>query len=338
MPYHLKMSYSHIADIDPKNFDNKSILIIGAGYITNQYAYALSEMGIKDVTIISNTQETSFKICNQYGFKSLFGGYKNTLPDLPKMDLVIVTTPVSILLPAAKCALENGQTNILIEKPGSLYFKDLLFLSKKFPNSNIRIAYNRLQYPNFHLLKKLSSTDGGITSCTFTFTEWLNRIDFTKYPTSILERWGIANSLHVISMAFELIGLPKNLTSYQFGSLDWHPAGSIFVGSGISKKNIPFSYHADWNSSGRWGIEIMTKNNAYRLMPLEELYMCKKGSTSWENISFKNSFPDIKFGIAEQIILMLENKSLCNQLMVSLEKASMYIETAEKIFGYKNIK
>jgi hypothetical protein len=328
------MSYSYITNSDKKFFNDKSVLIIGAGYIANQYAYALSEMGINDVTIISKNKETSSKICNQYGFKPLFGGYENNLSNLPKMDLVIVATPVMTLLSAAQYALESGQTNILIEKPGSLYSKDLILLSEKFPNANIRIAYNRLQYPNLHLLKEISENEGGITSCNFTFTEWLDRIDFTKYTPLILERWGISNSLHVISMAFELIGLPKIFTPYQFGRLDWHPSGSVFVGSGISEKNIPFSYHADWNSSGRWGIEIMTKENSYRLIPLEELYVCKKNSTIWEKVQFEKLFPNVKQGLSEQILLMLENGEQCREHMVSLKKASSYIQMAEKLFGY----
>lgn len=329
------MSYQYLTNLNKKIFSDKSVLIIGAGYIANQYAYALSKMGIKNVTIISKNLETSSKICNQYGFKPISGGYENALPNLPHMDLVIVATPVLTLLPAAQLALENGQTNILIEKPGSLYSEDLLLLSEKFPNANIRIAYNRLQYPNFHLLKELTTNEGGITSCNFTFTEWLDRINFTKYVPSILERWGIANSLHVISMAFELIGSPKVFTPYQFGKLDWHPSGSIFVGSGISEKNIPFSYHADWNSSGRWGIEIMTSKNAYRLIPLEELYVCKKNSTIWEKVQFQDTYPDVKQGLTEQLFLMLEKNSKYNDNLVSLEKAIQFNKIGEKIFGYR---
>ncbi len=328
------MPYSYIENTDQNNFNDKSVLIIGAGNIVNHYAFALSKMGIKNVTIISKNQKSSFNICNQYGFKPLFGGYENNLSNLPKMDLVIVATPVMTLLPAAQYALECGQTNILIEKPGSLYYKDLISLSEKFPNANLRIAYNRLQYPNLHLLKEISKNEGGITSCTFTFTEWLDRIDFTKYSSSILERWGIANSLHVISMAFELIGFPKIFTPYQFGSLDWHPSGSIFVGCGISEKNIPFSYHADWNSTGRWGIEIMTSKNAYRLISLEELYMCKKNSTVWEKVQFQVAYPNVKQGLAEQLSLMLEKNTLNDNNLVSIEKAVKFNKITEKIFGY----
>ena len=328
------MSYQYIINSNKFFSSDMSVLIIGAGYISNQYAHALSEMGINDVTIVSKNKETSSKICNQYGFKPLFGGYENNLSNLPKMDLVIVATPIMTLLPAAQYALENGQTNILIEKPGSLYSEDLISLSRKFPNANIQVAYNRLQYPNLHLLKDICKNEGGITSCTFTFTEWLDRIDLTKYPSSTLKRWGIANSLHVISMAFELIGFPKTFTPYQFGSLDWHPSGSVFVGSGISEKNIPFSYHADWNSSGRWGIEIMTSENAYRLIPLEELHVCKKNSTVWEKVQFQIACPNVKQGLVEQLYLMLDEKTIFNDNLVSLEKAVKFNKICEKIFGY----
>ena len=334
MPYNLEMSYSNTLNLDKNFLNKKSVLIIGAGKIVNHYAFALSKMGIKNVTIISKNQKSSIKICEQYGFKPLFGGYENTLSDLPKMDLVIVATPIPILLSAAQCALENNQTNILIEKPGSLYYHEIISLSKKFPNANIKIAYNRLQYPNFHLLKKLTSNEGGITSCNFTITEWVDKIDFTKFSSSLLARWGLTNSIHVISMVFELIGFPKIFTPYQFGTLDWHPSGSIFTGSGISDKDIPFSYHADWNSAGRWGIDIMTNENSYRLIPLEELHVCKKNSTQWKKVPFQVNYPDIKQGFVEQLSLMLEKNSSSNSDLVSLEKSVKFNKITEKIFGY----
>ena len=108
----------------------------------------------------------------------------------------------------------------------------------------------------------------------------MDRIDFEKDEPEVYQRWGISNSLHVISMVFDLIGLPKEITSKQSGKTSWHDSGSIFTGNGISENNIPFSYHADWESAGRWGIEIMTKEHAYRLMPLENLYVRKKALLS----------------------------------------------------------
>lgn len=195
------MSYQNILELKNTIPDDSSVLLIGAGYIANEYAKALSELKIKNVTIISSVTSSS-KIANQYGFQHISGGYEEILPSLPVMDLVIIATFVLLLLPATKLALENGQKNILIEKPGSLNSQDLISLSQKFPEANVKIAFNRLQFQNFHLLKKLSNDNDGITSCHFTFTEWIDKIDYEKFSSLVLEKWGIANSLHVISMAF----------------------------------------------------------------------------------------------------------------------------------------
>jgi len=116
--------------------------------------------------------------------------------------------------------------------------------------------------------------------------------------------------------------------------MDWHPSGSIFVGSGISEKDIPFSYHGDWSSWGGWSIEIMTKNRIYLLKPLENLFVMEKGSSEWKKIDFDVSFSDTKQGLIEEIAIMLSrNDDLINNL-VSLDKAASLNILAEKIFGY----
>lgn len=327
------MSYDYLSEIGSLELKNKSVLIVGAGNIVTHYAESLSCMGIKDVTILSKSKESANKIATKFGFNPISGGYEEKMAQMKVMDLVIIATPIHLLLPATKTALKSDQTNILIEKPASLYHKELLDFHNKITHQTVRVAYNRLCYPNFALLKQLIKKDGGVTSCRFTFTEWIDSINFKNNLPDAYKRWGISNSLHVISMAFELIGVPKKLSSLQFGKLDWHPTGSIFVGSGMTKNDIPFSYHADWLSSGRWGIEIMTKENAYRLTPLEELHVCKKNSIEWTKMPFKTAFPNAKQGISEEIALMLGNEKKNNNL-VSLEKAAEFIKIAEQIFGY----
>ena len=159
-------------------------------------------------------------------------------------------------------------------------------------------------------------------------------MDLKKDEPEVYHRWGISNSLHVISMAFELIGMPKDIQTYQHGKLDWHPTGSIFVGSGISDKEIPFSYNADWGSGGRWGIEVNTKENSYQLIPLEELYVCPKGSTIWNCVPFDSAFPDVKQGIAEEVAIMLDDQNQKKIELPTLEMAAKLIKFGEKIFGY----
>lgn len=328
-----KNSYDIIANINKLNFQNKSIMIIGSGWMAKQYAIALNEMKIKDVVILSRNKDKVIQLCNEFGYMPIYGELNEELSKIPEKDLVIISTSVDSLYTVTKYAIQNGQKNILVEKPGSLYSKELLDLNQNLKNSRVRIAYNRLTYPNFHKLKSIISKEG-ISSCNFNFTEMLHFIDFEKNIQSVYSRWGISNSLHVISMVFELIGFPKEYKFYNSGSLDWHPTSSVFVGSGISENEILFSYHADWNSAGRWGIEVMTKKNAYRLIPLEELFVRYKNTFEWNKVQFDVAYPGIKQGIIEQISVMLE-KNLEEAIpLVTLEKGAKLIDIAEEIFGY----
>jgi predicted dehydrogenase len=328
-----KSSYDVLANIMSLKFEDKSVLIIGAGWMARQYALALSRMKIKNVTIISKSKDKVSQLCSEFGFHPFVEGYEKHIPEMKKMDLTIVATPVHHLLPATMLAAKYGQQNILIEKPGSLYYQELISAARDLKKCRIRVAYNRLFYPNYHKLKQLVKNEGGITSCKFTFTEWVHTIDFSKENRDVYSRWGIANSLHVIAMAFGLVGMPKKISALQHGGFDWHPSGSVFVGSGVTESGVPFSYHADWSSAGRWSIEVMTKENAYRLMPLEDLYACKKGSNNWEKVPFDVAFSDVKHGVAEEVAAMLDDNS--DLELVSLERAAAFNKVAEEIFGYK---
>lgn len=313
---------------------NKSVAVIGSGYMANEYCSALSKIGISNVELIGTSQKSLELICKKFNFKSINKNYKNAIKLLSKKDLLIIATPIPDLVPAAKLGLKYGQENILIEKPGSLYATQLQNLDRIKKSQKIFVAYNRLFYPNLQKLFQLVKKDGGINSCHFTFTEWVNKIDFKKYHPSVYSRWGIANSLHVISMAFRLIGMPKKITCIHSGTLSWHKSGSIFVGSGVSKKGIPFSYNADWSSSGRWGIEVTTKKNAYRLVSLEQLYRCPINSITWIPVKFTIKYPKIKEGVSEQILAMLAKNGKNSSNLVSLREASTFNQVAEKIFRY----
>ena len=325
-------NYNWLTNLSTRNFQNKSIILIGTGPMAKEYAIAFKKMNISNVTVISKVEQETTDFSNSFNFEVLHGGYKKHLPTLKKSDLVVIVTPIPQLLDAAKIAIDSGQTKILIEKPGSLYPNELLSFSKQLTTQTVRIGYNRLLYPSFHKLKSIIKEET-ITSCHFDFTDWTHTIDFEKYPTDVYSRWGISNSLHLISMAMELIGMPKILTSHHNGSLDWHHSGSVFTGSGISDKNIPFSYNADWESAGRWGIELKTNKNSYRLIPLEGLFVCHKKSVDWEEIPLNISYSDVKPGLAEEISAMLTDDKDFG--LITLEKASEYNKLAEKILNYK---
>lgn len=152
-------------------------------------------------------------------------------------------------------------------------------------------------------------------------SDGVSRIPFMLFPWSTL----LLDCLRKCSR----IGL-VNLSGIQAGT---------GVGVGIITENIPFSYHADWRSAGRWGIEIMTTHqNAYRLIPMEQLYRRRKGSFSWELVETAVAFPGVKQGISEEIAIMLDVELEKKIQMQSIEKAAEYIALTEEIMGYASLK
>jgi|SaaInlStandDraft_2_1057019.scaffolds.fasta_scaffold18440_3 hypothetical protein len=321
-----------IMNIKEKKFSEKSVLLIGTGWMANQYVIALKKLKIKKIYVISRNQNKTKRFCKKNNLTYLENNLEFILKKL-EIDLTIIAITITSISHIAKIVQKNSTCNILIEKPGALYSKELISLKHKKIPQKIRVGYNRIAYPNFEKLKQILKNEE-ITSCSFCITERTDQIDKKLFSKEVLDRWGICNTLHVISMVVKLIDFPKKIHVQQAGKLDWHLSGSIFTGFGISKKNIPFSYHGDWNSSGGWGIKICTNKAQYRLMPLEKLYVLKKNTSTWKEISYQNPFKNVKMGIIEELIMSLQKED--NDDLIDLDNAVNLIKLGEKIFGYTN--
>jgi len=330
------MSYQKLIQIGEQDFRDKRVVIIGAGWMADQYCQALTAMGIRSVVVVSRKEESSRQCGERYGYQPMHGGYEKVLPKLAVADLVIVATPIHELRPAAEFAASLGFRNILVEKPGALRSEDLRDWASAADRQGVRIrvAFNRQTYPSFWKFKELADQEGGITSCHYMFTEWIHTINFHNNREDVYRRWGIANSLHVIAMAHGLIGMPQQIAVYRDGGLAWHPSGERFAGAGITEAGALFSYHADWNSAGRWGIEMMTPQHAYRFIPLEKLFRCPKGSVNWEPVEVTPAFPQVKEGVAEEVAVMLSIDGEKDCPLITLSKSSEFVKLAENIFGY----
>jgi hypothetical protein len=62
--------------------------------------------------------------------------------------------------------------------------------------------------------------------------------------------------------------------------LDWHNKSARFAGAGVTERGVFFSYYADWEAPGRWGIELMTRKRRFILRPLEKLQVTQLASTA----------------------------------------------------------
>jgi predicted dehydrogenase len=312
------------------------VLIIGSGYMAKEYAKVLKSLDL-EFEVVGRGKMNCKKMEDEFSIKVHSGGLESFLlkNKMFKYSHIINTVNVSFLHNTTKLLIKFGAKRILLEKPGDIYIaglQNIADLSKK-KGCEVLIAYNRRFYSSVNELKNLSKKDGGILSMHFEFTEWIHTINEEDYDKDTLKKWIIGNSSHVIDTALYLIGDIKYLNSNVAGKsvIPWHPSGSIFSGSGASTNNIPFTYHANWLSSGRWSIEVMTSKKKYYLKPMEQLFEQKIGSIEIKQLKIKDDY-DVKFkpGIYQQTINFIDNK---NEKFCSLNQQIKNIKEIYNIIG-----
>ena len=259
---------------------SSSVWLVGCGQMSIAYTSILQDLGI-DFTVIGRNNESAQLFEQKTGLNVFRGGISLALKKLPKPKHAIVAVGVDQLSDVAKQLIDYGCSSLLLEKPGALNIAHLISLCQisKEKNANIYIGYNRRFYSSVRLLRQLLTLDGGITSAQFEFTEWSHVIKNLSIRSVVKDNWLIANSTHVIDLVFSLIGKPadNNWQCWQSGSLEWH-SSARFHGAGLSERDIPFVYSADWDAPGRWGIELMTKYHRFILRPLEKLQSITLGT------------------------------------------------------------
>ncbi|HWV40187.1 Gfo/Idh/MocA family oxidoreductase [Pseudorhodoplanes sp.] len=280
----------------------KKILLIGAGEIAHEYVRALFALGVKDIHVMSRTMASAEAFCETWDLMPAQANDNAFLPARARYyDGIIVASPVRTLLPYIEVLADAGARRVLVEKPVGLRASDLDGFLTKYPDAPVTVALNRLFFPSIAALREKLSTEP-VRSAEFSFTEWVHRIAPEKYSSDVLERWGAANCIHVIATAFDLIGMPRELDARTSGAgdIEWHPAGSNFVGSGVTETGALFSYSSDWMSAGRWSLTIRTARGAYKLEPMEQLSFCPKGSVNYE-VLVPNWAGSTKCGFVEMV-------------------------------------
>lgn len=279
-------------------------LIIGAGAMAWEYAKILQYLG-QSFEIVCRSNETKEKFLADYGIECIDGGVENNHDLLKNFSHAIIAVGVENLFFVTKLLLSKGIKNILVEKPACLYFNEIeeLLTLQDFHSASVYIGYNRRFLGSVIELKKIAELDGGINSIHFDFTEWSDGIAPLVKGPEVKQRWVLSNSTHVIDLAFHLAGPPNKIISHNEGSLAWHPSACRFSGSGVTHDGTIFSYRADWDAPGRWGITAYTKNYKLDLIPLEQLQVTKRNSTTPETVTFNEpKHVDFKPGLHQQIL------------------------------------
>lgn len=257
-----------------------NIWLIGASTMAQDYIKVLRALE-EEFIVIGRSKETAIQCEEKMNCKVELGGLTVFLSTRPKIcSHAIVAVGIENLYETTKELIEYGVKNILVEKPGGLYksqLEELYNLSLKY-KVNIVIAYNRRFYASVLKAQEIIKQDGGVSSFNFEFTEWAHIIEPLVKAEGVKEKWFLANSTHVVDLAFYLGGKPKEMSSFTDGSLSWHPSASNFSGSGKSDKNALFNYQANWESAGRWSVEILTKEHRLIFRPMEKLQIQKRGT------------------------------------------------------------
>lgn len=256
--------------------------LIGAGNMATEYVKVLQALEV-DFLVIGRSKKSVDTLLSQFsvdavhgGLSSYTGSFNGVLP-----EFAIVAASNEELTAVTLELIGLGIKNILVEKPAGLNYAAVSLLKQRSADAgiNLSVAYNRRFYASVQYLKERIAAEGGIRSVSFEFTEWVHTFDTNQYPPEVLSRLLIVNSSHVMDTVFHLAGRPMELHAHITGNaVEWHPAGSVFTGSGVTEKNIPFTYASNWGAPGRWAIDITTAERRYYLKPLERLAVQEKGS------------------------------------------------------------
>lgn len=312
------------------------IAIVGAGQIARCYVESLLVNGVDRacITIFGRGGMTSKLFAREMNMPvELFEGEES----VQGYDVGIVATPIAQLFPCTLDLVKAGVKNVLVEKPVSFQKSDLerLLAVAEELGVNVSVALNRRFFSSVLALKSRIQADGGLQSLHFCFTERLKDAASGKHDKSERKYWGLANSIHVIDLAFHLIGEGiEELSVYGKSSVEqnkaWEGRQTVFAGSGVGKYGAMFSYSADWSGGGRWGIECSTKQGKYRLSPLEELQFMAIGQFETKLITGTDGQMG-KPGFHEMCRLLLECPSeLCG--LAGFMESHKFIS---KVCGYE---
>lgn len=307
--------------------------LIGAGVMAQDYCNVLVAQGV-DFNVIGRGvgSAKSFEALTGKSVRS--GGVENALLAHKAPDSAIIAVGVESLADTAQQLIQAGTRRILIEKPGGLNTLQIQSLVEKALryNAKVFIAYNRRFYAATTLARTLIEEDGGAVSCNFEFTEWSHKIVPIKLDAEVKEAWFLANSTHVVDLAFHLCGFPKDWHCWHGGSLDWHPSASRFCGSGITENDVFFSYHADWEAPGRWGVEVLTRKRRFVFRPMEQLQVTELGSVKVESVMLNDQLDkEFKPGLFMQTSAFFEHR---DDLFCSIGEQLQHCDLYDQMAGY----
>lgn len=303
------------------------ILLVGTGPMAIEYAKVLKAQH-QPFIAIGRGQTSADNFRTLTGVQPAVGGLQKWLRQhSPAGKKAIIAVSENELGRAAIALLKHGCRNVLVEKPGAFTVHEIGAVAKlaKRIKAQVYVGYNRRFYASVLAAEKIIKQDGGVTSFSFEFTEWSHVIGTLNKAPGVKAQWFLHNSTHVIDLAFWLGGWPRTISAFSAGNLSWHPRASIFAGAGVSEKRALFSYQANWQSPGRWGVEVLTKKHRLIFRPMEKLQIQNIGSVAITELPINDRL-DQKFkpGLYLQVKSFLTDHQRLSKIDEQARHAKMF--------------
>jgi predicted dehydrogenase len=313
--------------------DTAPLWLVGAGGMARHYARVLSALG-SAYAAIGRGAESAASFEKATGRSARPGGLASFLGARPAPARhAIVAVPVKDLAHCTIALIEHGVGRILVEKPAGLNRREIERVDAiaQARGAEVYVAYNRRFHASTQKARELIDADGGATSVEFEFTERSNIAEMPQ-PPEVKARWFLANSTHVVDLAFFLAGDPVRLTSEVAGTLAWHPTGAVFAGSGRTERGVLFSYRADWSSAGQWGVEVYTAKRRLVLRTLETLKQQERGAPTLEPVALDDALDrEYKPGVYRQTAAFLAGE---RGILCSLGEHHRRLDVYGRMAGY----
>ncbi len=291
--------------------DHVTTLLVGAGPMALAYAKVLRGLDVP-FEVIGRGARSADVFAQTTGQRPVEGGLADFLsrrqidPAIP----VIVALPIPQLASATQLLIAAGARRLLVEKPAGLDLAeiDTLAAAACAAAADVFVAYNRRFYASVAAARALIVKDGGVSSFHIEFTELADRVATPEKAPAVLTNWLLGNSSHVIDLAFHLCGDPVEMNGVVSGSLPWHPTGAVFAGHGRTAAGALFTWHADWSSAGRWGLDLRTRRRRLLLQPLEKLQLQEKSGFTLSEFDLADRLDrEYKPGLYRQVEAFLDD-------------------------------
>lgn len=304
------------------------IALIGAGPMAVAYWNALTHRGITP-HVFGRGEASAAAFEEKTGTRPSTGDLGDQLERAQtSFDAAIVAVNVDALDAVSRQLLDHGFSRILLEKPGATTPERMDALAQADTRDAISIAYNRRFLPSAMAARAIAAEDGGVQALSFEFTELAGRVMQAGHPPLVLANWALANSSHVIDLAFNLAGADEALSDVSIGATEvdrdheWHEAGARFAGVGRIANRAMFTYLADWTSGGFWSVDLCTPERRLIMRPLEILDVRRRNETRIEAAELSVEPEGLKPGLHAMLGWFLNAEDFGTRLPTAREQAA----------------